>query len=194
MGWKERWCDIEENERPLLDKVTSVGVVAYTGELARGRECSILFVEQLDQPERRWGIPAGKFESGLDASPEETAVREMLEETRLVITGGRLEPFYAIPKPPYVRPAEYETLKLIFKCQISQEEAEVLGNWQPIQISEWSSPLLLLRGPMREGEIGDMVLVPRYNLFYRGHPMTAKIFRPDLHVYLKWQLERLNII
>jgi len=194
MGWKERWCDIEENERPLLDKVTSVGVVAYTGELARGREFSILFVEQLDQPERRWGIPAGKFELGLDANPEEAAVREVLEETKLVITEDRLEPFYAVPKPPYVKSAEYETLKLIFKCQVSQGETEALGDWQPIHISEWTPPILLLRGPMREGEIGDMVLVPKDNLFYQGNPMTAKIFRMDLHIFLKRYLEGLNII
>ena len=75
-------------------RVTSVGVVMYEGHLNRSQNHflsypNILLLEQLDQPEHPWGIPAGRVDFS-DRTPYQTAIREVLEETGLIIDAQRL--------------------------------------------------------------------------------------------------------
>lgn len=72
-----------------LFPITSAGTVVVCPNY--DRVASVLLVNELSEKGKRWDIPSGGVETG-DQSPLATALRELREETGLVIKSG-IEPF-----------------------------------------------------------------------------------------------------
>ena len=90
-------CEIRSPINPLCPTqgfinrtvtLTSAGVIVYVDT---GNDIpDLLLTRQADQPNKPWGIPAGHVETS-DLSLEDTAKREVREETQLEIEVG--DPF-----------------------------------------------------------------------------------------------------
>ncbi len=153
---QDRWLFGEPEK-----ECTSCGVVLYTGEIAYQSKPSVLLVEQLDQPENPWGIPAGKTEA-FEKDPLETIWREILEETGL--TGiVALEQFFTLENDDHTK------VKIVYKAPLPQDYMEQLGPWK------YAEGIWLAN--RYKNEIGRIALVPSSMLFVLGHPILTTYYR-----------------
>lgn len=177
----DRWLFGKED---VVHRITSVGVLIYTGSLKpRGYACFLL-VEQLDQPGFPWGIPAGRVIPG-ETRPEETAIREVKEETDLVISRGNLVDLGLVQRRP-------DSSSAFFSYQVTEKEVRALGDWRPVYQRRWVPSILLLR---REPgiEVGDLALVPAERMFELGNLITSNPYRWDSFVLIKRYLKGLKL-
>lgn len=94
---------------PDKPKIRCVGALVYD---AQGR---LLLVQRANDPGRgRWSLPGGKVEPG--ETDAEAVVRELLEETGLLVTPGRLVGVVSRPGPDGV----FEIFDYL--CQVTSGE------------------------------------------------------------------------
>lgn len=167
----DRWLFDSE---PL--ECTSVGILIHTEPLERSCSPSFVFVEQMDQPDKPWGIPAGRTED-YEKDPTETAVREVEEEVGLSIEASQLSEFVIFKSEGKA--------KIVYSCLAGN----ILGLSQ-----DWQSQDGILVTSRNRHEIGRIALVPRFELFRRSHPIISSYYRWDLIHYVKARLESLRII
>lgn len=158
---------------------TSCGVVMHTGELKPGGYPRILFVEQMDQPNRPWGIPAGRTEA-FETKPTQTIRREVMEEVGIDITEEKFEHFFKIPA------LTDNKIKIVYKTQVSFDQLGGMRAWK------YENGLLIR--DRNTNEIGRMVLVAPNELFERGNPIITHYYRWDVLHWVKAELEGLWVI
>lgn len=188
------WADDE------IFTVTSAGILIHVHPLERRRHRGdlipeFLLVEQLDQPGKPYGIPAGHLDLQ-DNYPHECAIRETREETGLVIRGKNLQLLSLGGKlrdklgPSRVFP--------IYTCQVSWDNLETLGDWKYITNPhrEHGDYWRCTEHTTRSDEVGDLVLTGPENIFRRvGKHPDLPLYRTDIWWDpLKTFLESQNII
>lgn len=165
-------------------KIASVGVLVYTGELERGGTPSFLLLEQIDQPGKPWGIPAGHTEDS-ENDPRQAAVREVKEETRMAIDDSRLK-IWLVGLSPGKNKAD-----IVYSYLATGEELGQIGQWS------WVDGLRIVKPENKKkgsSEIGTAVLFPANEMFCRGHSLVKQYYRWDHMREIKAKLEGLKII
>lgn len=171
-------------DEEVIQRITSVAVLVHTGGLVSRANPSFLFVERLDSPDKLWGLPAGRVEA-YEVRPEQTAVRELEEETGLVIEEQSLELFVESPKI-----AKPEEVALVYHCLVSFSSLLRLG---AVKYKEgiW----IIERTATSDLETGRLAIIPRELLFHRGHPIASKtVFNWHVMHKVKARLEGLSVI
>ncbi|MBI5356347.1 NUDIX hydrolase [Candidatus Collierbacteria bacterium] len=164
-------------------KITSVGVLVHTGELIREGCPSLLLLEQVDQPNKPWGIPAGHVEVD-EIDPKLAAVREVKEETGMEISPNRLKEWL------FGLSSTKGTAQIVYSYLVEEEWGQI-GKWS------WAHGLRMVEPKNRKmlsTEIGTIVLVPAKEMFDRGHPLIKQYYRWDHMHEIKAKLEGLRII
>lgn len=113
-----------------------------------------------------WGIPAGHVEP-FEKTPYQTAEREVMEETGLVINPDKLKLFAL--NESFTEP-EPRTVKPIYLFQASWTEVKNLGEWIGIPPeNKLFHEILMLRRPLSDvpGEIGNLALVDLQDFNHR---------------------------
>lgn len=156
---------------------SSAAVIIHTEQLKHLAGACVLFVEQLDQPGRPLGLPAG-HRNGQE-SVVCTAQREAYEETGIIISVARLNPVGIIRQP-------LKEPKVIFSYLMMLEDIMRLGDWKyglaPTKIAE--HPYWVLDNPPgrpADTECGALYLLSWVHLI-AGQSFSAplKLYRPDL--------------
>lgn len=175
----DRWLFGDDSLR-----ITSVGILVHTGELKRGGSPAFLLLEQIDQPGKPWGIPAGHTENH-ETDLIQTAVREVKEETGMEIEGDHLQEWLL----GLIR--EEEIAQIVYSYQATDENLEQIGKWS------WAHGTRIVKPKNkkeRSVEIGKVALVPAIEMFDRGHPLIKSYYRWDHMHEIKAKLEGLRVI
>lgn len=149
MGMPESVANRKETFSP-----TSVGVIVHTGDFVfeerrrlRSGEPSVLLVRQADKTLNGfhpWGIPAGRAEQGEGII--QAAVREVREETGIVIDGKRLRWF--------CRPGDRQAI-LSYKIETAD-----IPLWEETIDHELGIKVFLPASSVNTSEIDRLALVP----------------------------------
>lgn len=172
-------------------RVTSVGVLVHTGELKPRGYPWFLLVQQADQPDSPWGIPAGRVEIN-ETESRQTGMREVMEETGMSIQLDRLREFVVIPN--------HERVRIVYAYQARRSELSQIGDWEiRCQSVGGTGPYAYTYQRIREkrlpsNEIGDIILLPYDQLFDREHPVIKGYYRWDSMHHIKARLEGLRVI
>lgn len=172
-------------------RITSVGALVYTGELERRGWPSFLLLEQTDQPDKPWGIPAGSVED-FETEPQQAIIREVREETGMDIDPRRLQEFLYIQ--------EGDIIRIVYAYQARWAELHQIGEWEFCHVPKERSRSYFYQR-VKDGtkkissdEIGDIILLPHDDLFSRGHPLVHLYYRWDSMHHIKARLEGLRVI
>lgn len=162
--------------------VSSVGVLVHTGALNPLDDPSFLLIEKVSEKETGWSIPAGHVEQD-EVHPIETAIRELKEETGLIVSPEELELFGVVAKKD-----NEDVIRVVYSHNCRLTKIFGLANFV-LKEGIW-----VTEGQPISDEVARLALVPRDMMYYRGHPIVSSFLRWDVMHDIKAKLEGLRVI